>query len=163
MHKKIKRRPTKVRLSIARVRDTLRERSNQNLLQTGLLRIPAPYQGLPQTANTLSLLSARMHVLNICPVCGNKLPFAAMDHNICPCCGVEFGYDDSGVSHQELREIWIENGMQWWSPSNLQPAGWSPVIQLREAFGYNQSRPRISNNAPYYIQSVISSSEVAYA
>jgi hypothetical protein len=77
---------------------------------------------------------------NICPVCGNPDLHepAYNDHKeasfeICPCCGVEFGYDDSGAPHRELRMRWIEGGMKWWSASRKPPDLWSPTDQLKAA------------------------------
>jgi hypothetical protein len=69
-------------------------------------------------------------MVNICPVCGFRLMYPATDHRICPCCGTEFGYDDAGRSHEELRAIWIENGARWWSPADPTPLGWNPREQL---------------------------------
>ena len=75
-----------------------------------------------------------------CPVCGyNNLDEAPYDnfgcpsYEICPCCGVEFGYDDSGKSHELLRDNWIRNGFKWFSKYNKPPKGWSPVKQLKDA------------------------------
>lgn len=51
---------------------------------------------------------------NICPVCG-YLGCLIEDWHICPCCGTEFGYDDAGRTHAELRRRWIDGGMKWWS------------------------------------------------
>jgi hypothetical protein len=56
--------------------------------------------------------------------------YPATDHRICPSCGTEFGYDDAGRSHEELRQIWVENGARWWSPVDPTPPGWNPREQL---------------------------------
>lgn len=54
--------------------------------------------------------------------------------NICPCCGTEFGYDDDlGVTYEQLRRLWIEQGMPWFSRATTQPVGWDPLTQLIEA------------------------------
>lgn len=40
-----------------------------------------------------------------CPVCAyDALTTAPVDLSICPSCGTQFGYDDVGRSHKELRE-----------------------------------------------------------
>jgi hypothetical protein len=69
----------------------------------------------------------------ICPVCGyNKLNYPyTEDGTICPSCGTEFGYDDFLNSHAELRQQWIQQGAQWWSPNRPRPSYWSPLEQLR--------------------------------
>jgi hypothetical protein len=72
-----------------------------------------------------------------CPVCCypdldepayDELGCASFE--ICPCCGTEFGYDDSGASHEELRRRWLARGAPWFSRSRLPPPGWSAVEQL---------------------------------
>lgn len=67
---------------------------------------------------------------NICPVCGYQLPWPPEDFHICPSCGTEFGYDDAGRTHAELRAQWIERGAHWWSRSTPAPVGWDPLVQL---------------------------------
>lgn len=72
----------------------------------------------------------------LCPVCGySSLPRPADDYLICPSCGVEFGYDDSVASHEELRKEWIEKGMPWAVSSISKPEGWNPVEQILEFIG----------------------------
>jgi len=72
----------------------------------------------------------------MCPVCGYpELEEAAYDgtapsFEICASCGTEFGYDDSGRSHEELREAWIANRCRWWSTTQAPPPGWDPAAQL---------------------------------
>ena len=68
--------------------------------------------------------------MNYSPVCGYALPYQAADFHICPSCGTEFGYDDSGVSHAELRDRWIATGPSWWSPVTPVPPDWNPILQL---------------------------------
>jgi ribosomal protein L37AE/L43A len=66
-----------------------------------------------------------------CPVCfypGLHRPPA--DHFICPCCGTQFEYHDSARTHEELRERWITNGMQWHSRALAAPEGWDARRQL---------------------------------
>lgn len=70
-------------------------------------------------------------MVNICPVCGFLMRYPARDWNICPSCGTEFGYDDAGRTHQQLRGIWISRGMPWWSPVEAPPIGWSAMEQLK--------------------------------
>jgi hypothetical protein len=75
---------------------------------------------------------------NICPVCGydglEELPY---DHDgnpsyeICDCCGFEFGFDDDseGLSFEEYRKKWIEEGAKWFNP-DMKPKGWDIKRQL---------------------------------
>lgn len=70
-----------------------------------------------------------------CPVCG--WPDLADDplletFEICPCCATEFGNDDLGRTHDDLREQWIHRGMHFWQQER-EPADWNPVAQLRAA------------------------------
>lgn len=81
--------------------------------------------------------------MNYCPVCGYRLPFAPTDHRICPSCGTEFGYDDSGVSHEQLRERWMRSGSRWWSPVDARPSNWNPLEQVLAGIF---SRPRANPN-----------------
>lgn len=78
-------------------------------------------------------------VFFICPVCGfDRLTEPAYDNfgcasfDICPCCGTEFGYDDVKYLHTELRNVWISNGMKWWSSNMAPPDNWSPVAQINK-------------------------------
>lgn len=67
----------------------------------------------------------------LCPVCGFKeLTEPPEDFSVCPSCGTEFDYHDVGVSHEELRSLWIEEGARWFSPVRLAPQGWDPYVQL---------------------------------
>jgi predicted amidophosphoribosyltransferase len=50
-----------------------------------------------------------------CPVCSYGMADPPDNYNICPQCGTEFGFDDAGKTHQELREEWIKGGCKWWS------------------------------------------------
>lgn len=69
-----------------------------------------------------------------CPVCAyDQLRRPAEDFMICPSCGTEFGYDDFATSHDQLRELWIADGMQWFSKATAQPIGWSATQQLFRA------------------------------
>ncbi len=76
-----------------------------------------------------------------CPVCGFEgLPNPPYNKagecpsfGICPCCGTQFGYDDCGRSHAELRRAWLQNGAYWYSTATPPPAGWDSVEQLRRA------------------------------
>lgn len=59
-----------------------------------------------------------------CPVC--EWPNLGEDplertFEICPQCGVEFGYDDAGNTHAELRARWIAAGRPWWSRVTPKP------------------------------------------
>jgi len=71
---------------------------------------------------------------NICPVCGYSLERPPADYRICPSCGTEFGYDDAGRSHRELRTAWLRSGARWWSRSRPAPVGWDPYEQLNIIF-----------------------------
>ena len=66
----------------------------------------------------------------LCPVCNYPLDEPAEDFNYCPCCGTQFGYHDVGHTYQQLREGWIQRGMQWWSPVRKPPEHWDPKAQL---------------------------------
>jgi hypothetical protein len=71
----------------------------------------------------------------ICPVCGyGYLDEDAMNHDICPSCGTEFGYDDVGFSHEELRKEWLRNGGKWFDRSITPPPHWDPWRQVMGAF-----------------------------
>jgi hypothetical protein len=59
------------------------------------------------------------------------MPYPPSDYNICPCCSTEFGNDDSGFTHRQLREMWIANGANWFF--GAPPPHWNPWIQLINA------------------------------
>lgn len=74
----------------------------------------------------------------ICPVCGYAgLSEPAYDEygcasfEICSCCGFEYGFDDEseGVSFEEYRENWINDGASWFSVKH-RPKSWSLEKQL---------------------------------
>ena len=68
----------------------------------------------------------------MCPVCGyDRLPYPAESERVCPCCGTEFGYDDFGHSHEQLRRRWIEVGCPWFSQFTRPPSHWTPILQLQ--------------------------------
>lgn len=74
-----------------------------------------------------------------CPVCGfPDLDEPAHDStgaasfDICPCCFIQFGYEDAGTSHAELRADWIAAGKPWRGASP-KPPGWDADEQLRRA------------------------------
>ncbi len=73
-----------------------------------------------------------------CPVCGyDKLEEPPTDYNICECCGTEFGYHDANCSHEELRRLWIADGMPWRDRRIPPPPNWNPAAQLmRAGFAY---------------------------
>lgn len=60
-----------------------------------------------------------------------SLPYPPIDYHICPCCSTEFGNDDSDFSHDQLREIWIANGANWFFGNP--PESWNPWVQLINA------------------------------
>lgn len=69
-------------------------------------------------------------MVNICPVCGYLLKWPPADFHICPSCGTEFGYDDAGRTHSELRAMWLRSGAEWWSPTTQRPEHWDAYLQL---------------------------------
>lgn len=73
---------------------------------------------------------------HVCPVCFyEKLPYPPRDYHICPCCGTEFGNDDAEFSHDQLREMWIAGGANWFF--GRPPAHWNPWLQfLKHGAGY---------------------------
>lgn len=75
----------------------------------------------------------------ICKVCGyNKLEYPQYLENgepnftICDCCGFEAGFDDldQGMSIEEYRKKWVEEGAKWFIPEK-KPAEWNLEEQLR--------------------------------
>jgi hypothetical protein len=80
----------------------------------------------------------------ICPVCGYyRLTSPPMNFAICPCCYTEFGYDDTTLSHAQLRQEWIRKGMPW-EGVNVEPPphGWNPYAQLERigVISYHQDQ-----------------------
>lgn len=69
-------------------------------------------------------------MINTCPVCGYVMRHLPIDFHICPCCGTEFGYDDAGRTHADLRASWLRSGAQWWSPNQAPPPNWDPYTQI---------------------------------
>lgn len=79
-----------------------------------------------------------------CPVCAYpELPYPPRDYHICPCCGTEFGNDDIDVTHEQLREMWIAMGAEWFFRNP--PANWNPYLQL-SAVGLASMTPRFVSN-----------------
>jgi hypothetical protein len=68
---------------------------------------------------------------NLCTVCGYAMDDQPEDYNICPSCGTEFGVNDVNSTVEDLRELWLESGPAWWSPTDPVPPGWNPVEQLQ--------------------------------
>lgn len=54
-----------------------------------------------------------------------------MEYHICPCCSTEFGNDDDVYSIEQLREMWIAGGANWFF--GAPPQGWNPWLQLINA------------------------------
>jgi hypothetical protein len=76
-----------------------------------------------------------------CPVCMfPRLPYPPRDYHICPCCGTEFGNDDADFSCEQLREMWIAGGANWFF--GKAPEGWNPWMQLLRA-GFSTLVPQI--------------------
>ncbi len=78
----------------------------------------------------------------ICPVCGypghEEPPRSPRtgggSYEICPSCGFQFGVtdDDKGISYEEWRSRWIEQGMPWSSAGiESPPPDWDPREQLK--------------------------------
>lgn len=68
-----------------------------------------------------------------CPVCGypklHEPPRSASggaSYEICPACGFQFGVsdDDDGITYEQWRADWVENGMEWTSLGIAKPRGW---------------------------------------
>ena len=79
-----------------------------------------------------------------CPVCFfDGLRYPPADYTICPCCYTEFGLDDAEVSHEQLRRIWIDNGLPWMAANVMPPPpGWDGARQLFAAgVGYEITTP----------------------
>lgn len=75
----------------------------------------------------------------VCPVCGypelSEEIYTAgrgASFEICPSCGFEFGVSDMdlGITYQQWRRKWIENGMVWWSTHRKAPQNWNPKEQV---------------------------------
>jgi hypothetical protein len=66
----------------------------------------------------------------ICPVCGFLLKHPPENFNICPSCGVEFGYETTSRSIEELREEWLRTGALWASNVHPRPKDFDPTMQL---------------------------------
>lgn len=73
-----------------------------------------------------------MRLLYTCPVCAYpEMTEPVYEGNICPCCGTEFGYDDDlSVTYRQLRQLWVDRGMPWFSRATVAPHGWDPFVQL---------------------------------
>jgi hypothetical protein len=67
----------------------------------------------------------------LCPICG--FPLEPADFTICPSCGVEFGIDTIDHTLQELRAVWVDNGMRWESSVDVRPPHWNPWVQMFRA------------------------------
>ncbi|MBI3650399.1 MAG: hypothetical protein HY231_05060 [Acidobacteria bacterium] len=66
-----------------------------------------------------------------CPVCGYKdLLEPPKNDMICPSCGTQFGYHDSGVTHEKLRAAWLNEGALWHSRRIHPPKDWNAYKQL---------------------------------
>ena len=68
------------------------------------------------------------------------LPYPPRDYHICPCCGTEFGNDDAEFSHEQLREMWVAGGANWFF--GRAPDRWNPWLQLLVA-GHFEMTPQI--------------------
>ena len=69
-----------------------------------------------------------------CPVCGyDKLESPPRHFSICACCGTEFGASDRILTHEQLREKWIDSGYIWFDSDDPPSKDWSPFEQLENA------------------------------
>ena len=77
----------------------------------------------------------------LCPVCGypnlrhpTKDTKGISSDEICPSCGFHFGYDDDseGVSYEDWRKRWKNQGMNWFSQFHKPPPDWNPTEQLKK-------------------------------
>jgi hypothetical protein len=75
----------------------------------------------------------------ICPACGfpnlkedPRPKTGGGSYEICPSCNFEFGVtdDDLGLTFDQWRAKWIQNGMPWDSGNSSPPKGWDPKSQL---------------------------------
>ena len=77
----------------------------------------------------------------MCPVCAYPA-LAEPAYNrtmggsneICPSCGFQFGVTDHDkhISHDQWRQMWIDQGMPWDSIGRKMPEGWDPREQLKK-------------------------------
>ncbi|MDP9697663.1 hypothetical protein J2T16_000560 [Paenibacillus intestini] len=79
-----------------------------------------------------------------CLVCNYQgLYEAPYDHRgvpsdeICPCCGFQYGFDDDGIynneeSYRMWREVWINNGCNWFSEGRKPSKNWNPKSQIKK-------------------------------
>jgi hypothetical protein len=82
----------------------------------------------------------------------DKLPYAPNNYHICPCCSTEFGNDDAEFSHNQLREMWIAGGANWFF--NRPPTGWNPWLQLLKA-GLGSYIPRFFTDIRFQSDAVV--------
>ena len=76
-----------------------------------------------------------------CPICMySELPYPPHDYHICPCCGTEFGNDDADFTHEQLREMWVAGGANWFF--GREPQYWNPWMQLIGG-GHADAVPRL--------------------
>jgi predicted RNA-binding Zn-ribbon protein involved in translation (DUF1610 family) len=79
------------------------------------------------------IFKSKRVIMHICPVCGyDKLWRPAEDDLICPSCGTQFGYTDAIRTHSQLRQRWIDNGKQWYSPVFPKPLDFNADFQLQK-------------------------------
>ena len=106
---------------------------------------------MPQTKNTFGVRKESMpsNIPNdlkyTCPVCGFRLDYPPRDFNICPSCGVEFDADTVEYKIVELRQAWIDRGMEWSSNAIPRPPHYDALGQLQNleshgTTGYNPER-----------------------
>ena len=120
-----------VRSGDRRIRRNVADGGDPNLLHTDSVR-EGQSSAMSWTVGQPDIFQARVYTsLDVCPVCGfDELPYPPIDYNICLCCGTEFSYEDSGVTHLELRARWIESGSLWWSVDIAPPKRWSALRQI---------------------------------
>jgi hypothetical protein len=84
---------------------------------------------------------------DFCPVCGyDGLEDGTALGEICSSCGTEFGYSDFKRSHEQLRQLWINQKLaRWWSQYTPKPANWSAQNQLRNICTPDEIRELLSS------------------
>jgi hypothetical protein len=75
----------------------------------------------------------------LCPICGydglDEPAYSAKgfgSYEICSCCRYEYGVtdDDKGITHEQWRQQWIDEGMIWRSNVTPQPIDWDSAAQV---------------------------------
>jgi len=107
---------------------------------SNLFQLSSDADRAPQLKRSVRLLLSdpKRHMSYECPVCSYPAlaepPYSdgSGSDEICPSCGFQFGVSDDsdGISFDEWRESWIDQGMPWNSRGIRQPPDWDPKQQL---------------------------------